>query len=195
MFEQAVKNIDDVLWKDAGCASELDYTEQTSWLLFLKYHDALESDRALKMLKNQTEAQGDAFEQTGGFSERLMVKRIESRESQKDEASPVGPQYGKPMRYSASWRRARSGAVSPSRIATARGRHEKETRELVDRVDRIVNTVNKTGQAMNEAKARAARMDPALAAAGLGVIEGSRIWREYPITPGCIAGWAGVASR
>jgi len=46
MFEQAFKNIDDVLWKDAGCASELDYTEQSSWLLFLKYLDALEADRA-----------------------------------------------------------------------------------------------------------------------------------------------------
>ena len=46
MFEQAFKNIDDVLWKDAGCISELDHTEQTSWLLFLKYLDALESDRA-----------------------------------------------------------------------------------------------------------------------------------------------------
>ncbi|MBM4163095.1 MAG: SAM-dependent DNA methyltransferase [Lentisphaerae bacterium] len=46
MFEQAFKNIDDVLWKDAGCTSELDYTEQTSWLLFLKYLDALETDRA-----------------------------------------------------------------------------------------------------------------------------------------------------
>lgn len=46
MFEQAFKNIDDVLWKDAGCTSELDYTEQTSWLLFLKYLDALELDKA-----------------------------------------------------------------------------------------------------------------------------------------------------
>lgn len=46
MFEQAFKNIDDILRKDAGCASELDYTEQTSWLLFLKYLDALERDRA-----------------------------------------------------------------------------------------------------------------------------------------------------
>ncbi len=43
MFEQAFKNIDDVLWKDAGCTSELDYTEQTSWLLFLKYLDALDA--------------------------------------------------------------------------------------------------------------------------------------------------------
>jgi type I restriction enzyme M protein len=39
MFEQTFKNIDDVLWKEAGCATELDYTEQTSWLLFLKYLD------------------------------------------------------------------------------------------------------------------------------------------------------------
>ena len=46
MFEQAFKNIDDVLWKDAGCTSELDYTEQSSWLLFLKYLDALERDKA-----------------------------------------------------------------------------------------------------------------------------------------------------
>ena len=46
MFEQAFKNIDDVLWKDAGCTSELDYTEQSSWLLFLKYLDALEHERA-----------------------------------------------------------------------------------------------------------------------------------------------------
>src|ERR1700754_2880876 len=45
MFEQAFKNIDDVLWKEAGCASELDYTEQSSWLLFLKYLDDLEQDR------------------------------------------------------------------------------------------------------------------------------------------------------
>ena len=30
MFEQTFKNIDDVLRKEAGCSSELDYTEQTS---------------------------------------------------------------------------------------------------------------------------------------------------------------------
>lgn len=48
MFEQTFKNIDDVLRKEAGCASELDYTEQTSWLLFLKYLDDLEQERALK---------------------------------------------------------------------------------------------------------------------------------------------------
>ena len=46
MFEQTFKNIDDILRKDAGCTSELDYTEQSSWLLFLKYLDALEQDKA-----------------------------------------------------------------------------------------------------------------------------------------------------
>jgi len=45
MFEQTFKNIDDILHKDAGCGSELDYVEQTSWILFLKYLDDLEKDR------------------------------------------------------------------------------------------------------------------------------------------------------
>jgi type I restriction enzyme M protein len=45
MFEQTFKNIDDILHKDAGCSSELDYVEQTSWILFLKYLDDLEKDK------------------------------------------------------------------------------------------------------------------------------------------------------
>ncbi len=47
MFTQTFKNIDDVLWKEAGCSSELDYTEQSSWMLFLKYLDDLEQERAI----------------------------------------------------------------------------------------------------------------------------------------------------
>ncbi|MCK5154474.1 MAG: N-6 DNA methylase [Spirochaetales bacterium] len=47
MFEQTFKNIDDILHKDAGCGSELDYVEQTSWILFLKYLDDLEKDKAI----------------------------------------------------------------------------------------------------------------------------------------------------
>lgn len=47
MFEQVFKNIDDILHKDAGCSSELDYVEQTSWILFLKYLDDLERDKAM----------------------------------------------------------------------------------------------------------------------------------------------------
>jgi type I restriction enzyme M protein len=48
MFEQNFKNIDDILHKDAGATSELDYTEQTSWILFLKYLDALEQQKAME---------------------------------------------------------------------------------------------------------------------------------------------------
>jgi type I restriction enzyme M protein len=48
MFEQTFKNIDDILHKDAGCGSELDYVEQSSWVLFLKYLDDLESERKAK---------------------------------------------------------------------------------------------------------------------------------------------------
>ena len=46
MFEQAFKNIDDVLWKE-DMSGELDYIEQTSWLLFLKYLDDLEAEKIM----------------------------------------------------------------------------------------------------------------------------------------------------
>ena len=45
MFENDFNNIDRVMRNDDGLASELDYAEQTSWLLFLKYLDDLESER------------------------------------------------------------------------------------------------------------------------------------------------------
>ena len=48
-FEQIFKNIDNVLYRDSGCNSELDYTQQTSWVLFLKYideKDHVEEDEA-----------------------------------------------------------------------------------------------------------------------------------------------------
>jgi type I restriction enzyme R subunit len=41
---------------------------------------------------------------------------------------------------------------------------------------------------MNEAETRAEHVDPALRAAGWGVVEGSKILREYAITPGRIEG-------
>lgn len=44
MLEQTFKNIDDILHKDAGCSSELDCVEQTSWVLLLKYMDDFEKD-------------------------------------------------------------------------------------------------------------------------------------------------------
>jgi type I restriction enzyme M protein len=48
MFEQSFKNIDDILHKDAGASSELDYVEQSSWVLFLKYLDDFEKDKKTK---------------------------------------------------------------------------------------------------------------------------------------------------
>jgi type I restriction enzyme M protein len=57
MFEQTFRNIDDVLWKEAGCATELDYTEQTSWILFLKYLDDLE-----RANEQKAELQGKTYQ-------------------------------------------------------------------------------------------------------------------------------------
>lgn len=53
--------------------------------------------RALNMLKSQIEAQGKAFEETGGFNERLMTKRLEAREKNRP-PSPDCPLCGKSMR-------------------------------------------------------------------------------------------------
>jgi four helix bundle suffix protein len=53
--------------------------------------------RTLNMLKSQIEAQGKAFEETGGFSERLTAQRIEAREKARP-PGPECPQCGKPMR-------------------------------------------------------------------------------------------------
>ncbi len=55
--------------------------------------------RALNMLKSQISAQGKAFEETGGFSERLMTRRLEAREGQRaSEPAPPCPQCGQAMR-------------------------------------------------------------------------------------------------
>ena len=57
MYEEAFKNIDDVFWKDAGCSSELDYIEQTSWILFLKYLDDYEDEKETAAILN-----GESYE-------------------------------------------------------------------------------------------------------------------------------------
>jgi type I restriction enzyme M protein len=82
MFEQTFKNIDDILWKEAGCQSELDYVEQTSWILFLKYLDDLEKERRTK-----AELAGKTYEDIiaktirGMFGQRQKPK-MENRSSQ-----------------------------------------------------------------------------------------------------------------
>ncbi|MEM1216324.1 MAG: N-6 DNA methylase [Bacteroidota bacterium] len=57
MFEQTFRNIDDILYKDSGADSELDYIGQTSWVMFLRYLDALENDK-----RDDAELQGKAYE-------------------------------------------------------------------------------------------------------------------------------------
>ncbi len=56
MFEQTFKNIDDILYKDPGADSELDYIGQTSWVMFLRYLDELEQDKA-----DEAELQGRSY--------------------------------------------------------------------------------------------------------------------------------------
>ena len=48
LFEQSFKNIDNLLRKDKGLSTEIDYVEQTSWLLFLKYLEDLEKNKSLE---------------------------------------------------------------------------------------------------------------------------------------------------
>ncbi len=68
MFEQTFKNIDDILHKDSGCSSELDYVEQTSWVLFLKYLDDFEKDK-----KAEAELAGKTYKQIIGGEYRWDV--------------------------------------------------------------------------------------------------------------------------
>jgi type I restriction enzyme M protein len=56
MFEQTFKNIDNLLYKDSGADSELDYIGQTSWVMFLRYLDELEQDKA-----DQAELKGEEY--------------------------------------------------------------------------------------------------------------------------------------
>ncbi len=44
-YDAIFKSIDQILWKDAGCSSDIDYIEQTSWILFLKYLDDYEKEK------------------------------------------------------------------------------------------------------------------------------------------------------
>ena len=118
MFEQAFKNIDDVLWKEAGCTTELDYTEQTSWLLFLKYLDDLEQD---KRTKPSWRARN-----TPSFSKALSLGDLGRAQGQGRQARP---QQGADRRRPARLRQRRSS--SPTCTASSRrpaGRTPSSTR-------------------------------------------------------------------
>jgi len=57
MFETSFKKIDQILHTDSGSATELDYVEQTSWILFLKYLDDLD-----EIKKTEAELAGKKYE-------------------------------------------------------------------------------------------------------------------------------------
>ena len=63
-YETTFNDIDNILRKEAGCSNELDYVEQTSWLLFLKYLDDLERDR-----EDEAELEGKPYKRiiTGSY--------------------------------------------------------------------------------------------------------------------------------
>ena len=78
MYEEAFKNIDDVLWKDAGCSSELDYIEQTSWILFLKYLDDYETDKETAALLNGETYERIIDKEFVGRSGHILRRMMES---------------------------------------------------------------------------------------------------------------------
>lgn len=54
--------------------------------------------RAMKLLNRQMAAQGQAFEESGGFNERMMDVRLTKREALRNENAPSCPLCEKPMR-------------------------------------------------------------------------------------------------
>ena len=46
MLQQKINRITDILRRDDGISGAMHYTEQTSWVLFLKFLDDYESERA-----------------------------------------------------------------------------------------------------------------------------------------------------
>ena len=68
MFEQTFKNIDDILRKDAGCGSELDYVEHQNLKSYQIIYDGLEK----------------TFLQEGGLRERMTKARLNIRKKTKD---------------------------------------------------------------------------------------------------------------
>ena len=52
MSERIFDSIDNLLWKDDGVDTELDYVQQTSWLLFLRWLDENEQTKQRSALLN-----------------------------------------------------------------------------------------------------------------------------------------------
>ena len=76
-YENTFKAIDQILWKEQGCGSELDYLEQKSWMLFLKYLDDLETEREDEVLQNiEIRSSETAYMFMQHFIKMLKVDRL-----------------------------------------------------------------------------------------------------------------------
>ncbi|GHV49090.1 hypothetical protein FACS1894181_06960 [Bacteroidia bacterium] len=88
--------------------------------------------RTIKMLVGQLQAQGNNFEQTGGFREKLTTVRVEARA--KTENAPICPRCGKPL----TRRKVRSGAKAGSEFWGCTGYPDcKGTMEIVKSLETI----------------------------------------------------------
>ena len=133
MYEAAFKNIDDTLRKDAGCSSELDYVEQTSWILFLKYLDDFETEKETAAILN-----GEAYSRIldgeyrwqewaaprkadGSFDYNTAMTGDDLRNFVNQKLFPTSPASNKPPRIlePLTTRSVRSSASSATRYKTA----------------------------------------------------------------------------
>lgn len=96
--------------------------------------------RTLNMLKSQIEAQGAAFEETGGFSERLTTRRLEAREKNR-EARPRAHSAGN-LCAAGSPRKANSGVARLFPTAKAFARSNKAAIDRIDLIDFIDENVS-----------------------------------------------------
>lgn len=90
MFEQTFKRIDDTLRKDAGCGSELDYVEQSSWILFLKYLFDLEQNKEMEAM-----LQGEVY--TPIITDEFRWDRWAAPKNEKGEQDVLGALTGEDL--------------------------------------------------------------------------------------------------
>lgn len=69
MYENAFRTIEQALRAEDGIANELDYVEQTSWVLFLKYLHDLETER-----QDRAELDGETHPATGRCAEERPLR-------------------------------------------------------------------------------------------------------------------------
>ena len=108
MFEKVFKNIDKILRDDAGCSTELDYAEQSSWALFLKWLDDYEKDKEQlsKRILNVVQ------KHVGGLRENIDYQELSTPLTVRDLANYTrGEMYGidhSPERFRQRWLRPQS---------------------------------------------------------------------------------------